>query len=368
MLTVIREMAARGRAAPRAHGPPAPRPPRRPTTSRTRCSPRCSRWRWTPARRRSSARPSSSTCWPRPGWSTPARYGLVVILARDRRRAARRARRAPGGRPPRAARQTAPAPRRQPLPLLHELHRHRRGPRRALLRHAPRGDRRLGAGRRRPGDAARSTSTPTSPRRPWRCSTAPATCSGSTSPTCASRSRRASARLGAGAHRGRRGGSGRRDAALFEELGAHVVDGGPTLNPSTYEILAGIHEVRRRGGARAAQLAERDHGRRGGGEAVREAGVASSPSPLPAGGAGGAGRARPRARRGRRTPSGSSAALGGDPLPARSRRPRATTRRGASCAATRSGSPARRSSPGAGRARRCRRRSSASPRAPRSSP
>jgi uncharacterized protein len=31
--------------------------------------------------------------------------------------------------------------------------------------------------------------------------------------------------------------------SLFEALGAHVVDGGPTLNPSTYEILAGIHEV-----------------------------------------------------------------------------------------------------------------------------
>ncbi|HEX2371656.1 MAG TPA: DAK2 domain-containing protein [Solirubrobacterales bacterium] len=32
--------------------------------------------------------------------------------------------------------------------------------------------------------------------------------------------------------------------ALYEELGAHVVDGGPTMNPSTYELLAGIHEVR----------------------------------------------------------------------------------------------------------------------------
>jgi DAK2 domain fusion protein YloV len=31
--------------------------------------------------------------------------------------------------------------------------------------------------------------------------------------------------------------------ALYEELGAHVVDGGSTLNPSTYELLAGIHEV-----------------------------------------------------------------------------------------------------------------------------
>jgi DAK2 domain fusion protein YloV len=30
---------------------------------------------------------------------------------------------------------------------------------------------------------------------------------------------------------------------LFGELGAHVVPGGETLNPSTYELLAGIHEV-----------------------------------------------------------------------------------------------------------------------------
>jgi DAK2 domain fusion protein YloV len=28
---------------------------------------------------------------------------------------------------------------------------------------------------------------------------------------------------------------------MFRDLGAHVVDGGPTLNPSTYDILAGIH-------------------------------------------------------------------------------------------------------------------------------
>jgi hypothetical protein len=31
--------------------------------------------------------------------------------------------------------------------------------------------------------------------------------------------------------------------ALFESFGAHVLDGGPTLNPSTYELLAGIHAV-----------------------------------------------------------------------------------------------------------------------------
>ena len=30
---------------------------------------------------------------------------------------------------------------------------------------------------------------------------------------------------------------------LYEELGAAVVDGGPTLNPSTYELLAGIHSA-----------------------------------------------------------------------------------------------------------------------------
>jgi DAK2 domain fusion protein YloV len=32
-------------------------------------------------------------------------------------------------------------------------------------------------------------------------------------------------------------------AALFGELGVHTIDGGPTLNPSTYELLAGIHAV-----------------------------------------------------------------------------------------------------------------------------
>ena len=37
------------------------------------------------------------------------------------------------------------------------------------------------------------------------------------------------------AHRHRR--------ASSSSLGAHVLDGGPTLNPSTYELLAGIHAV-----------------------------------------------------------------------------------------------------------------------------
>ncbi|MDQ3587321.1 MAG: DAK2 domain-containing protein, partial [Actinomycetota bacterium] len=30
---------------------------------------------------------------------------------------------------------------------------------------------------------------------------------------------------------------------LYEGLGAYVLDGGPTMNPSTYELLAGIHDV-----------------------------------------------------------------------------------------------------------------------------
>jgi fatty acid kinase len=30
---------------------------------------------------------------------------------------------------------------------------------------------------------------------------------------------------------------------MFRELGVHTIDGGPTLNPSTYDLLAGIHDV-----------------------------------------------------------------------------------------------------------------------------
>jgi DAK2 domain fusion protein YloV len=37
--------------------------------------------------------------------------------------------------------------------------------------------------------------------------------------------------------------SGAGVGARFEELGVHVLDGGPTLNPSTYDLLAGIHAV-----------------------------------------------------------------------------------------------------------------------------
>jgi uncharacterized protein len=37
--------------------------------------------------------------------------------------------------------------------------------------------------------------------------------------------------------------SGQGIEALFRELGVHTIDGGPTLNPSTYDLLAAIHAV-----------------------------------------------------------------------------------------------------------------------------
>jgi dihydroxyacetone kinase-like predicted kinase len=37
--------------------------------------------------------------------------------------------------------------------------------------------------------------------------------------------------------------SGAGMARLYESLGCHVLDGGATLNPSTHELLAGIHAV-----------------------------------------------------------------------------------------------------------------------------
>jgi len=37
--------------------------------------------------------------------------------------------------------------------------------------------------------------------------------------------------------------SGEGLAEMFRELGVHTIDGGPTLNPSTYDLLAGIHDV-----------------------------------------------------------------------------------------------------------------------------
>ena len=90
---------------------------------------------------------------------------------------------------------------------------------------------------------------------------------------------------------------------LFAELGAHVVPGGETLNPSTYELLAGIHEVPAEevlvlpsssnvimAAERACELSE------------KPARVVAATSQQAS--AAGAGRARSRVRRRRRTPSG----------------------------------------------------------------
>ena len=57
---------------------------------------------------------------------------------------------------------------------------------------------------------------------------------------------------------------------LYEQLGAHVVEGGSTLNPSTFEILAGIHEVAADEVVVLPNSAQRDPRRRTRRGAVRE--------------------------------------------------------------------------------------------------
>jgi uncharacterized protein len=114
---------------------------------------------------------------------------------------------------------------------------------------------------------------------------------------------------------------------LFAELGAHVVSCGETLNPSTYELLAGIHEV----------------------SAEEVLVLPSSPNVT---------MAAERASPGRWLAS----------PPGASPPPPATTPRAAFVRATRSASRTARSSPGAAPARPWRRRSSISPRGRRSSP
>ena len=126
---------------------------------------------------------------------------------------------------------------------------------------------------------------------------------------------------------------------LFAELGAHVVPGGETLNPSTYELLAGIHEVAGRGGPRPAQLLERDHGRRARLRALREAGAGWCPATSQQASLLALVELDPEADARRRTPSGSRRRSRRSP-PAASPRPPATTPRAASARATRSASPA----------------------------
>ena len=185
------------------------------------------------------------------------------------------------------------------VPLLHQLHRHRRRPRRR--RRSSPGSRRSAtrcsssATRRR----SRSTCTPTTPTPRRRCSPAPARSATSTSPTCTSRSPTSARGSAAGARPWSRSPAATGCGALFESLGAMVVDGGPTLNPSTKDLLGGDRGLRRRRGGRAAELGQRADGRRGGratggqvGPRGRRRGLR-----LAAGRARGAGRVRPRRRR-----------------------------------------------------------------------
>ena len=309
MLTAVRAMAQPRRPRPRAHGHAAARPRRHRRGAGRSCSPRCSRTRSRPARRRSSAGPSSWPCCARPGVVDAGAYGLTVIIAGCL--AALRGEAAPRARAPVRAGGAAPARARVvELPLLHELRRHRRrASTRAPLRRRARGDRRLGArGRRRP-HAARARPHRRPGRARWRCSTDAGEVSRFDVADMHEQVADRSARLsGDGAARpsSRPARSWRWRAAtgvkrLYEELGVLVVDGGATMNPSTYELLAGHPRGARRRGGRAAEQPQRDPGRRARRRAVREAGARGAHHRA-AGGAGRAARVRPERGAGGRTP------------------------------------------------------------------
>ena len=214
---------------------------------------------------------------------------------RRRRRPARRRRRAARGRPPRGAAAAAgPTTRTAATATAPTSSSPAAGLDRARVPAAARGARRLGPRRRRRGDAQ----GPRPHRRARGARSRSSTGVGEVTNLDVADMREQiaerDARLQRRPHRRRRGRRRRRACErLFGELGAHVVPGGETLNPSTYELLAGIHEVAGRGGARPAQLLERDHGRRARLRALREAGPGGA-GDLAAGEPAGAGRARPR--------------------------------------------------------------------------
>ena len=223
-------------------------------------------------------------------------HGLVLILA-GVVAALRGDDRAAGGLPLRGAAAEPAPPRGQPLPLLHQLHRRRQRPLLARLPAAAGGARRLGPRRRRRGDAQ-------GPRPHRRAGGGGGAVRGRRRGHQPRRRRhaqadgRAHARLAAGRTGVVAVAAGEGLERLFAELGADVVPGGETLNPSTYELLAGIHGVAGRGGAGPAQLLQRGDGGRARLRALREAGPGGAGA-VPAGQPAGAGRARSR-RLGRR--------------------------------------------------------------------
>ena len=157
---------------------------------------------------------------------------------------------------------------------------------------------------------------------------------------------RAPARRAAGADRDalrrRRGRQRRRVCArCSRELGVHTIDGGPTLNPSTYDLLAAIHDVPAEEVVVLPNSAERDHGRRARRPALRQAGARRAARRASRR----ASRRRSRSRRSarsRRTRRPLTEALAARAHRRRRARPRATTRRAASSAARRSASSATR--------------------------
>ena len=159
------------------------------------------------------------------------------------------------------------------------------------------------------------------------------------------------AALGAdGALRGRRGRQRGRAGRDVRELGVQTVDGGPTLNPSTYDLLAGIHDVPAEevvvlansanvimAAERAAELSDKQvlvvH------TTSQQAGLAAAVALAPE-------RAVEENAQALRARSRGCARARSRPLPA-------TIRRGASRAERRSGSSMSRCGPGASRVRRC---------------
>ena len=286
-------------------------------------------------------------------------YGLTIIFAGVV--AALRGEEPPDARSSRAgADHPSPAQLRH-VPLLHELRRHRQRSERGQVHRPAGGARRLGAGGRRREHAegapahrrARARHRGVRGRRrglaPGRRRHAPAggrarraSCSASMPRATAGRTSLCRTRS---ISRARCGAlavvSGDGLAEMFDELGVHTIDGGPTLNPSTYELLAGDPRGAGRGGGGAAEQRERDRWPPSAPRELSDKQVLVAPAASQqAGLAAAVALESDRGVRGER--AGARARRWRACAPARSRRPRATTPRGGSSAARRSGSSPRR--------------------------